>query len=616
MADVRIQDAAVATTVNLTDRIPVSQGDNLPKAITVEQILEMTPVVTGPQGPQGIQGPAGADGAQGLQGIQGLDGPAGADSTVPGPPGYTPIKDVDYFDGAQGPQGLPGADGAQGVKGDTGDAGADSTVAGPQGIQGVAGETGPAGVGIPTGGTAGQVLAKVDATDYNSAWVDTATGSGLTNPMTTAGDIIIGGVAGAPTRLAKGTNGQVLTMVADVPAYADASGGSTSSGVTVFGTLTISVALSTTLTITNYDSATTYSVSATAGTATITGDTITYTAGDTEGSVTLTITAGAVTRDITLTIDPLPQSFIPTPATTPAAFGDAFEGGFYTGMIWNELVQTETSTAIETGSKTFTVPNMLESPLVYEGQTLEVRSRANPANKMVGVVTGAKTTNLVINITSVGGSGTFTDWSIMARYRVIVAPKASGESTSKKYKNVGTAAPTACQTLSEGRKATLAMVAAGDATTYPAAWFCTVLNIGSKTDWYLPARDELELCWRNLKPTADSNYATANRTDSATNYTNLGSLDDTATTPGANNNSIPVGAAYVAGSPAQVAAGKNFRTGESESFVYASTFYWSSSVSTTTEAWKHSWSSSIAGYQNHTPMTDSICVRAVRRSII
>ena len=50
--------------------------------------------------------------------------------------------------------------------------------AGPQGPQGPQGETGPQGpqgnpgVGVPTGGTAGQVLAKVDGTDYNTQWVD------------------------------------------------------------------------------------------------------------------------------------------------------------------------------------------------------------------------------------------------------------------------------------------------------------------------------------------------------------------------------------------------------------------------------------------------------------
>ena len=31
---------------------------------------------------------------------------------------------------------------------------------------------GPAGPGVAAGGTAGQVLAKIDATDYNTQWVD------------------------------------------------------------------------------------------------------------------------------------------------------------------------------------------------------------------------------------------------------------------------------------------------------------------------------------------------------------------------------------------------------------------------------------------------------------
>ena len=49
---------------------------------------------------------------------------------------------------------------------------------GPQGIQGIpgpTGSTGPAGPGVPTGGTAGQVLAKIDNTNYNTQWVNAGT---------------------------------------------------------------------------------------------------------------------------------------------------------------------------------------------------------------------------------------------------------------------------------------------------------------------------------------------------------------------------------------------------------------------------------------------------------
>lgn len=311
------------------------------------------------------------------------------------------------------------------------------------------------------------------------------------------------------------------------------------------------------------------------------------------------------------------NAYIATPTATPAAFGNALEGGFYTGMIWNELVQSTTSTTIGTGSKVFTVADMTASPLVYAGQTLEVRSRANPANKMIGTVTGALGTSLTINVTTVGGSGAFADWSIMAQYRVIVAPKSTGENTSIAYKNANTAAPAACSTLTEGRKATLAMVAAATATVYPAAHWCNNLSIAGKTDWYLPARDELELCWRNLKPTADANYTTANRGDSAIDYKNRGAFDDTVSTHGTNNNSSPSGAAYTTGVPAQVAAGKNFRTGESEAFVYGSSYiYLSASDYSASDAWSQYWYSPYPGYQTNASKTVAPYVRAVRRSII
>jgi hypothetical protein len=48
---------------------------------------------------------------------------------------------------------------------------------------------------------------------------------GLSNPMTAAGDIIVGGASGAPARLAKGTDGQVLKLASGTPSWAAESGG-------------------------------------------------------------------------------------------------------------------------------------------------------------------------------------------------------------------------------------------------------------------------------------------------------------------------------------------------------------------------------------------------------
>lgn len=45
-------------------------------------------------------------------------------------------------------------------------------------------------------------------------------GASMVNPMTTEGDLIVGGGSGSPERLAAGVNGQRLTMVSGAPAWA------------------------------------------------------------------------------------------------------------------------------------------------------------------------------------------------------------------------------------------------------------------------------------------------------------------------------------------------------------------------------------------------------------
>lgn len=72
-------------------------------------------------------------------------------------------------------------------------------------------------------GKNGQVLTLVNGLP---AWADsTGGGGGMSNPMTTLGDIITGGVAGAAQRLPVGANGQVLTVSGGVPTWAAAGAG-------------------------------------------------------------------------------------------------------------------------------------------------------------------------------------------------------------------------------------------------------------------------------------------------------------------------------------------------------------------------------------------------------
>lgn len=82
------------------------------------------------------------------------------------------IVDVDSSQwvqiGMTGPQGPTGPTGATGA---TGPAGADGAT-GPAGADGATGPQGDPGPGLAAGGTAGQIIAKIDATDFNTEWID------------------------------------------------------------------------------------------------------------------------------------------------------------------------------------------------------------------------------------------------------------------------------------------------------------------------------------------------------------------------------------------------------------------------------------------------------------
>ena len=98
----------------------------------------------------GAAGPTGATGANGTNGATGATGPAGANGTN----GAT---------GATGPAGANGINGTNGAIGPTGPAGSN-------------GANGTNGAGVPTGGAAGQVLSKIDTTNYNTQWITPSSG--------------------------------------------------------------------------------------------------------------------------------------------------------------------------------------------------------------------------------------------------------------------------------------------------------------------------------------------------------------------------------------------------------------------------------------------------------
>ena len=157
-----------------------------------------------------------------------------------------------------------------------------------------------------------------DEDDYykydGAAWAVFSPGGGLTNPMTTLGDIIRGGASGVPQRLAVGADGQVLTVVSGEPEWADPAGGGFTGG-------TLTSALNEAPAVTIASASTVNIGAAAANTINITGTT-TITAFDTiaNGAVRLLEFAGALTLTHNAT-----SLILPTGADIVTTAGDVAE---------------------------------------------------------------------------------------------------------------------------------------------------------------------------------------------------------------------------------------------------------------------------------------------------
>ena len=177
--------------------------------------------------------------------------------------------------------------------------------------------------------------------------------------------------------------------------------------------------------------------------------------------------------------------------------------------------------------------------------------------------------------------------SDVATHYLVVGPVASAENSSKQWKNVNTATPGADSVIN-GPQNTDDMVADGNSTVYPAAHFCNNLVIGGFSDWYMPAKNELEVCYYNLKPST-----TANDTGSGTNA-----------------NAIPARPSnYTSGTPAQTSAAAFVTSTGAEAFAVEK--YWASTENSASSAWRQSFAN---GSQYNTDYKNSSYrVRAIRR---
>ncbi len=168
----------------------------------------------------------------------------------------------------------------------------------------------------------------------------------------------------------------------------------------------------------------------------------------------------------------------------------------------------------------------------------------------------------------------------IADYYLVVAPVSSGQA-SRRWKTTDTST-TGTSSLIDGPTNSSNM----NNASHPAAQFCEGLTIGGYSDWYMPATNELEICYFNLKPTTTSNY----------------------TGSGSNSNAVPTRSNnYTSGTPAQTSASDFKDTGAED---FAAAFYWTSTEYSASFGSVQHFSD---GDQTGTTKSNPLNVRAVRR---
>lgn len=150
-------------------------------------------------------------------------------------------------------------------------------------------------------------------------------------------------------------------------------------------------------------------------------------------------------------------------------------------------------------------------------------------------------------------------------YNLIVADKTVGETLGQVWGPYGVTTGITSVINGSSNSASLS----GFGSSYQAARFCENLNTGGYTDWYLPAKNELEVLYYFLKPSISTNSG----------YNNSGS-NANAVSPEPVNTPYD-STSYPAQSPAQTSA-TNFRSGASSQEFTTGTYeiYWTSTEPT------------------------------------
>ena len=252
-------------------------------------------------------------------------------------------------------------------------------------------------------------------------------------------------------------------------------------------------------------------------------------------------------------------------------------GSAITGFIATARKTSDGTTISATGAS---------SPISITGLTADALTVTVAAVNTYGPSASSAASNSVTPLVIGGalGGGYFAGQigvSGVATHNLVVGPVASAENSSKQWKIVNTST-TGTSSVIDGPSNSAAM----NDVTHPAAQFCEGLTIGGFSDWYMPAQNELEVCYYNLKPTTQNN--------------------DTGS--GINANAVPARASnYTTGTPAQTSA-TDFRSTGAEDF--AAGLYWSSTQQSAASAWLQAF---YNGAQAPNYKDYSNRVRAIRR---
>jgi len=251
--------------------------------------------------------------------------------------------------------------------------------------------------------------------------------------------------------------------------------------------------------------------------------------------------------------DPLKNPDAPTIGTATA--GDAVLSVTFTAPanVGGSAITSYIATARKTSDGTLTSVSGASSPIVFTGLTNASAYTATVAavNSYGPSAISAASNSVTPAPLEIGDAyeGGFFAGQIstaangVADYNLVIGPRSTTQSQLQwKTSNTST---TGTDSVINGPANSAAM----NNASHPAAQFCEALTVGGKTDWYMPARNEVEVCYYNLKPTTTNNN---------TSY-------------GGNTNAVPSrGSNYTTGTPAQTSAAV-FQSGGSEAFEIANT---------------------------------------------